>query len=201
MLNVNYPQRGGRGEGEIPPCAVSTESCAIEEEHLPAVFKGCWLHQPPWPRYSGDTAALNLTDLKPLTLLLGYTFVAGLSYDAITYLKSIRAAQTAGSHSRLCCLSPAGAGRWSWVWLKRSTDVMCYFSPPSGSEGKLTPPLCRSPLQGFSPIFAFFPKDKLPSGFRYKIQFWLLWLVARGSYNCGFLTSRVQKACWAVVFF
>lgn len=59
MLNVNYPQRGGRGEGEIPPCAVSTESCAIEEEHLPAMFKGCWLHQPPWPRYSGDTAALT----------------------------------------------------------------------------------------------------------------------------------------------
>lgn len=177
MLNVNYPQRGGRGEGEIPPCAVSTESCAIDESIYQLCLKvvGFISHLGrAIQEIQQRSHELNLTDLKPLTLLLGYTFVAGLSYDAITYLKSIRAAQTAGSHSRLCCLSPAGAGRWSWVWLKRSTDVMCYFSPPSGSEGKLTPPLCRSPLHGFSPIFAFFPKDKLPSGFRYKIQFWLL---------------------------
>lgn len=70
---------------------------------------------------------------------------------------------------------------------------MRYFSPPAGSEGKLA--LCVASL----PFFPFFPEDKLPSGFRrpfrYKMQFWLLWLVARGGYERGFTTSGVQKAC------
>lgn len=50
-------------------------------------------------RYSSRSHELDLTNRKPLTetLLLGYTFVAGLSRDAVTYFRSTRAAQTAGS--------------------------------------------------------------------------------------------------------
>lgn len=62
-------------------CSISHLGCVIKE------------------RYSSRSHELDLTNREPLTetLLLGYTFAAGLSRDAVTYFGSTRAAQTAGS--------------------------------------------------------------------------------------------------------
>lgn len=74
MLNVNYPQRGGRGEGEIPPCAVSTESCAIDESIYQLCLKvvGFISHLGrAIQEIQQRSHELNLTDLKPFDTVIG----------------------------------------------------------------------------------------------------------------------------------